>query len=112
MTEKTFSDAACRKFRCSPEAYSEAVFWHCLHPHAVPFAKIIRRLSSGFFARDFELIRYLANTTDVKEFRKEVEDFRYYNPVSGLMRGMMRIRVSGLRLLKLAAELLVTTTQS
>ena len=99
-----FREAVCRKFGCAPEAYAEAVFSHCLYPHAAGSAKLIRWLKPDCFAADFELIHQIATVTVMRQVRAEVENHRYHYPSATLLRRFLRIRLSGRRVIQLADE--------
>lgn len=101
---KDFRQACCEFFGCMPEEYEQAVFWHCLHDHALVPAKIIWRLSRSFFAWDLQLVRTVANATAISELEQEINNYRYQYRVSGILRRQFRIRLSGQKLLHLATQ--------
>lgn len=104
MSTPTFKDGVCAKFGCKPEDYAASVFWHCLYPHARLAAKIM--WGTKFFQQDLDLIADIATTDAWSIFRRELEVYRYHNPPNGILRDLLRIRVSTHRLSKLAYELL------
>ena len=101
-----FREAVCRKFGCASDSYAEVVFWHCLYPHAVWPAKLIRRLYRYYFDLDFELLDLIAGCTEPHELRALVDSHRYHHPTQSLLRGLLRIRLSGQRVINLGGHLL------
>ena len=101
-----FQAAICAKFGCAPEAYAETVFWRCLYPHAHTAARILGSVWPQFFQADRELIRELGATASRNAFGKELDAHRYHHPPDGFLRGTLKLRVSGRRLMALAIELL------
>lgn len=100
----SFRDAVCQHFRRAPEAYEEMVFSHCLYPHAIWPARLIRRFVPDYFSSDFELIRLVANKTGPEELRAEVRVHRSLFPPETLLRRYLRVRLSGQRLLDLGVQ--------
>jgi hypothetical protein len=103
----TFREEFCAKFGCLEEGFAEEVFWRSLYPHAVRPARLLWTRNPAFFKRDFELIALLEDATSCAEMRGEIEAFREHVPPRGLLQGRFRLRISGQRLLKLGAKLLV-----
>ena len=108
---KTFRQACCEKFGISPEAFEEEVLWRCFYPKAVPLGKLLRRLNRHCFDSDFELIRQIADCTTASEMRAEMNEFRYHRPIFGFRRKVLRIRLSGQRLVNLGTKLLPEKNQ-
>ena len=104
--KQTFRAAVCQHFRCAPEAYEEIVFQHCLYRHAPGLAWLIRRFIADYFEPDFQLIRYVADKTDVEGLQTEVRLQRTDQPPATLLRRFLRVRLSGQRLLDLGNQLL------
>ncbi len=76
------------------------LFWH-----AGIIGYLFWRVDPRYFADDTELLGFLAVTQDYDEFKREVANHRFEYPPKGILRGWFRIRLSGRRLLKLAAQL-------
>jgi hypothetical protein len=109
---KTFREACCEKFGISPEAFEEEVLWRCFyHPKAVPLGKLLLRINRRCFDPDFGLLRELADCTTVSDMRTGMSDFRYHRPICGFFRKVLRIRLSGQRLVDLGAKLLPENNQ-
>src|ERR1041384_5730148 len=104
MTNRTFRQTYCERFNIAPEAFERAVFWQCLYPHEGLLARVIERLRPGFFDGDLELIRTVGDCTSSADVSVEVGDYRYHQPPTGVWRRVIRVRVSGQRLLDLSAK--------
>ena len=86
------------------------MFWRCLYRHALPFAALIYLVNRDFFSEDFRAIKQLGLSRSPEEFRQEVETFRYLNRTrAGILRGRLKIRVSGHRLARLSQEMFPRT---
>lgn len=106
VSKRSFREAVCGQFGCSPGAYAETVFRRCLYRHAVLPAWIIRRFIPDFFHLDFELIRIVATFTHTDEVWGEIRLHRAEHPPIGFLRRNLRMRVSFQRLLDLSTQLL------
>ena len=115
MKPKTFREACCERFGIAPdapdapdapEALEDAVLWHCLYPHARPVARLLRRARRRYFEPDFDLIRAVAECTALSGMAAEVNVHGYHHANAGFWRRLLRVRVSGQRLLDLGEELL------
>ena len=104
--KRSFRAAVCQHFRCAPEAYEEMVFRQCLYRHATGLAWLIRRFVGDYFESDFQLIRFVADKTDVEDLRAEIRLHRTDQPPGTLLRRFLRVRLSGQRLLALGDQLL------
>ena len=103
---KTFREAVCERLDISPEAFEEEVLWRCFFPHTVVLGKILWLLKAAHFDEDLEMIREVAGCVSVSQVCAELNDFRYHHPLRGLPRRFLRVRVSGQRLVELAALVL------
>ncbi|MCX6896710.1 MAG: hypothetical protein NTZ16_14710 [Verrucomicrobia bacterium] len=68
-------------------------------------ARLIWRWHRGFFAADLELIRAAGELMSVSDLKTEISNFRYHHPARGLLRGALKVRISGQMLLNLAVGL-------
>jgi len=78
-TPTTMRGSFCARYRCPVEAFEEKLFWRGLYRHALPMAWIIRRASPEFFRRDEEFLRWLGETLNMADVRREIHSFRYLN---------------------------------
>lgn len=104
MGEATFRDAVCRRFGIAPERYEREVFLRCVFPAVGWLARLVWRVRPGYFRRDRELIESVAECTSLSEVRAELNRFRSYNRPRGFGRRILHLRVSGQRLIRLAAQ--------
>ncbi len=101
-----FKSAFCRAFGCRPEDYEPAVFRRALFRHALPFAWWLRWRDPEFFREDLDFIHEVGGLTDPDLFRQEVNYFYGRNLRDrGWLRTLLRIRVSGKRLMRLRRRL-------
>ncbi|MCX8089836.1 MAG: hypothetical protein N3I86_02725 [Verrucomicrobiae bacterium] len=103
MSEKTFRDAVCERFGIPPERYAHEVFWRCVFPSTRLPVRLLSRVHPAYFRQDLELIESVADCTSASEVRSELNNFRYYYPIRGFGRRVLHLRISGQRLVELAA---------
>ena len=106
MSAKTFREAFCERFQIRPEDYPERLLWRCHHRRALPLGRLIWRRDPHFYDMDMELIRSVADCTTLSDVRMELNDFLYHNQAHGFWRRFLHVRLSGQRLVNLAAKLL------
>ncbi len=106
VKQKTFLEAWNQAHPQTSVTFEEDVFWRTLYPHAILFSWVMWRLWPAYFARDLDFIRRLSSVTSANEMRFEIDNFRYQNPEYGLLRGRLRLRVSGKRVLHLAKRMM------
>ncbi len=106
MNGKTFCEAVCERFDISPDAYEEEVLWRCFFPSVRAVGKLLWLVNPARFNEDLELIRNVADCMSVTEVRTELNDHRYHRPLRGFGPRCLRLRVSGQRLVELAALVL------
>jgi hypothetical protein len=111
MKKTSFSDLFCEAHKCSPVEFPARVFWRCLYPQATPLTHLVWHLNRAYFQPDLELIEQMRNLTNLAEVRLELNRFRYYHRSTGILRGILKLRISGQRLLNLADELFLKNTQ-
>jgi hypothetical protein len=104
FTRTNLREAVCESLGCPTEQFEDTVFQLCLYPHARRLARLISAFSPGFFALDRAVIKEAGNAVSVREVQVEIESFAQANRQSGLLRGLLRIRLSGRRLLHLATK--------
>jgi hypothetical protein len=102
MWPKSFQEAFCDRFACSPGAYERRVFWQSIHRRSLPIALLIFVLFRRYFDLDMQTIRQLGVSRSAEEFRGEIESFRYeYRMRGGFFRETLGVRISGKRLMAL-----------
>jgi hypothetical protein len=102
----TFREACCEKLGIPPEAFEEAVLWRCVPPRHFWIGKLRWRLDRGYFENDLELIRTVADCTNLDEVQEEITLHYSTKPNYGFQRGFLRARLSGQRLADLASTVL------
>ena len=103
--EACFFRLYCEKFNCPAAQFEERVLWQCLYPQSAELARMIWRINRDFFLPDLELIRMVAPLTDADDLKSEISYFRYHLTAQGILRGRLRVRLSGQRLVNLAHTL-------
>jgi hypothetical protein len=103
---KTFRQSCCDRLQIPPEGFEETVLWQCLPPRHLLIGKIRWRFDRAYFKDDLELIRSVADCTDLEELRAELTYFRSLKRNSGFQRGILRARLSGQRLVDFASTFL------
>jgi hypothetical protein len=102
----SFQEAFCKRFGCRPEQFARRAFRRCLYWHARLVAPVIGLLRPSFFTPDLDFIARVGQTGSWMEFTGELNDFNYTNRHGrGGMRSSLRLRVSGRRTRRLAADL-------
>ncbi len=95
---QTFAELYCERHHLAPAAFARALFWRCLHRRAVPLAPLILMVNPNFFTADYDLILSAGRVTSVRQLCEELDDFNYHPLNHGVVRGWMKIRISGARL--------------
>jgi hypothetical protein len=106
VPERQLKELFCERFDCPPSEYEERAFRKCLYLHARPLAPLIRLISPNFFAEDFKFMRYLGDSTSLREVRVDRMNFHDANRSNPkFLRTALRIRVSGRKATRLAQRL-------
>lgn len=102
-----FKTAFCERFEHPHENFENRVFWNALHPEMKPVALLIRWLRPSFFRSDLDCIRSIAHAESKEEVRAIINSLQY-DPTfkRGFFRGVLRVRISGRRLTRLAGRVL------
>jgi len=95
----------CEKFRCSPRKFKKRVFLECVYPHGALAARFIRLVNPRLFKADFALIEKIATAASFEEVRRVVDHHGAQNAPEGLVRLVLRVRLSKQRTLELAQSL-------
>ena len=106
MMRRPFRSLFCERFDCAPSEYEDRALTKCLYWHARFLAPLIRMLSPDFFRIDLKFIRYLGESTGMREALEDRGNLRHANRSNpGFFRTTCRIRVSGSRATRLAETL-------
>jgi len=107
-----FKEAFCAYYRCKPERFEAKAFWKSLHRLAVLPAIPIYLFNRRFFHQDFDAIRQFGAARNSDEFSNVTDELGTMNRLErSIRRGVLRIRISGTRLLRLH-DLLVPYVRS
>jgi len=103
----TFRDACCGKLGITDEAFEKWVLFECLPRYYWLHGRLRWQVNRSYFEPDLLLIQSVANCTNVNHmiallnFHHETGFFR-----SGFERKLIRFRLSGRRLIRLAKQFL------
>jgi hypothetical protein len=113
VAKQNFQLLVCQKFGCPPSEYEEKVFRKCLYWHARLLAPVVRRVTPDFFMEDFKFIRYLGDSTGLREINADLMNYRDANLGNpSFWRTGLKIRVSGRKASKLAQLLFVAEREA
>jgi hypothetical protein len=103
---RDFRSVFCGRFGHSLKKFEKKLFWQAVDPNIKPVAFAISCLHPGFFRRDFECIRRIAATDTPQDVAAIVNGLPYDPRFNrGFLRGFLRIRISGRRLVRIANQL-------
>jgi hypothetical protein len=106
VASQQFQLLFCQRFRCPASEYEARAFRKCLYWRARLLATAVRMLNPDFFAENFTFIRYLGESTGLREVGVDLLNFRAANlGKPRFWRTGLKIRVSGRKASRLAHEL-------
>lgn len=105
MGTQTFKQLCSTRFDWPNREYEQRLFRQCLYSEAQWLVALVLFFSPGFFEKDYELIRQVAEVGSLEEMESELEDFRILNPPRGVLRDYPKLRVSTVKLRRLAKDL-------
>ncbi len=106
-----FQDACCARLGIPPTAFEKRVLMASLPPHYRPFGILMWSVYGTYFQPDLLLIRAVAGCASVNQVIAEVNYLHKIGfPQQGFMRGLLRFRMSGNRLIRFAKQFLPTVT--
>lgn len=96
MRREQFKKRFCELFRCPESEFEKRALNKCLYLHARCLAPVLRRVYPKLFENDLEMIRYLGQTTGLREAIQETHSFHDQNASRReFMRKTLRLRASG-----------------
>ena len=99
-------DAFCQHFRCAPEQFDRKVFFRTLHPFRGLLALPIWWFNRQIFAVDLDLVQAFGQSRSKEEGSTLLQEFHNSNKIEGsFRRGLLKIRVSGTRVIQLRDKL-------
>jgi hypothetical protein len=103
---KTFAEKFCCKRGIDVARYQNAVLWRCLYPHALLLKPFLQLFNSDYFLADLDFIGGVGQLRRTSDFAAEASEFNYHPKNRGILRHMLRMRVSARRLRRLVAEVM------
>ncbi len=98
----------CHFYRYPLEQFEQQFLDHCSrHPNLF---RLVWRLDRDFFTADLELARKLGGLRSFSDCRYEIEEFRRSNPPSGLLRKVLKLRLSGQEAIRITSKLFLNHT--
>ena len=94
---KNFRELYCTQHRIPLDAFERDVVDRSLHRHAKPFYWLLG-LNRDYTSPDFEFVRGVGELRNRRDFRNEAAEFHYHPHNRGLLRSVLRLRVSSHRL--------------
>lgn len=106
MEPRSFKLLFCQRFACPAEQYEGRALRELLYQHAKPIAPVLQFINPKAFAKDLLFLRDLGEATDLQEANQSAAEFQDSNGSNReIWRSLLRIRVSGLKGVRLAQEL-------
>ncbi len=104
---RDFKTAFCARIDCKPRQFEKRLFWETVNPDYRSLAFVIRCFYPGFFRRDREYIQLIGAATNKGEILAIVNKLPFDPKFSqGFLRGFLRVRILGRRLVQIANEIL------
>ena len=106
--DRDFRSAFCAHYHCPNEDFERTALLKVLHRRSLPLAWIILRVAPSYFAADYQILRHFGALTRKSNFYSDALDVRHdYSRLqaSGFLRRVLKMRISGQRLLKVASEI-------
>ena len=105
---ETFREACCHKLGIPTDSFEETALWECILPRHLLICKWRWRFTKSYFNPDLKLIQAVADCNSATELIQELNDYRYHNPEYGFQRKLLKIRLSGDRLVMFARKFIPT----
>ncbi len=96
------------RFKCPSDAVAELTLWRTIPRRVRWIGHLLHRMDPDYFAPDRELVKLALRSTSLRELQVEVSNHQYHHPPYGFFRGLLRVRVSGQRLVSLGGEVFKT----
>jgi hypothetical protein len=90
----------------TPAAFEQTVLLKCVPPGHKTMGRVWWWFNRRFFKADLELIRAAGDCTSTQDVFAELSDHRYHHPNRGFVRNILRLRLSGKRLMRFASRCL------
>lgn len=106
MSNPTFAECFCAKYKVSREQYARAVFKRSLYRRTFLVGWLLPLLNPNYFVADFDLIYNIENLRRSRDFITEVARFNEHPANRGWLRRTFCFRVSTSRMKTLIRETL------
>ena len=104
-TVKKFRDAYCERLGIPQAMFEKKLLLASLPSFYWGFGWLRWYLNRSYFKRDLEVIRAVAECTNLRDIRSEITFF-HHQKITGVQRNFLHFRISGKRLLSLANKFL------
>ena len=102
---KNFREIYCENRGITVEQYEHELVSRCLHPRARPFYWLLG-WSHQYTSPDYEFVRNVGELRHRRGFRDEAAEYHYHPGNIGLLRRVLRIRVSSQRLQEIFEQMM------
>ncbi len=94
---KTFRELYCSQHQLPLDRFEEDLVGRSLHLHAWPVYWLLG-LSRDYTSADYDFVRGVGELRNRREFRTEAAEFHYHPHNRGMLRSLLKLRVSTQRL--------------
>ena len=102
---ESFRSAYARHFGCAEDVFEEKLFWQCLPRLARPVATLADLVTPTFFNPDLDFLRLVGDARSINDIKDEANRLREASNLrKGFVRNLLRARLSGRRLIAVAAQ--------
>jgi len=106
VSSPQFRSLFCERYHCPPSEFEDRAFRKCLYWHAKLLAPLIRHFNPDVFRADIIFIRYLGESTGLRDALEDRGNFHHANRSNqSFLRTSCKIRVSGPKATRLAEAL-------
>lgn len=103
---KSFKDAFCERYRCSPDRFVIRIFKKALYRRARFLAPLVMLISRRFFRLDIDLVNEVGASRSWSDFNGVITNHVQSSHLrSGFLRNVLKLRVSCHRLKRIAMKL-------
>ncbi len=98
MSRPTFAELYCARHGLEPDAYLPTVFRRALYPHTRLVVTWLRLMDSDYFAADYDLVQAAGRIRSLRDYAGDAVEFNHHPANQGVLRRVLRLRVSVRRL--------------
>lgn len=100
---KTFRELYCAQHRLPLDRFESELVGRSLHRHAWPIYWLLG-LNRDYTSPDYEFVRGVGELRNRREFRNEAAEYHYHPHNRGMLRSILKLRVSTHRLQRIFEE--------